>query len=133
MKLNKLVLSRALIPFIIASFLIVLTPCQVSADNEIAVYPESGRAGGKISIKGRDLFLNNVFVYFDTNSNGKFDDGEPAAEREPSWITGDWRATLRTPRRIPPGVYAIYAEFSYTRYDGIVTETYSTNFTVRKP
>ncbi|MBM3148899.1 MAG: hypothetical protein FJZ88_02575 [Chloroflexi bacterium] len=133
MKLNKLVLSRAIIPFIIASLLLVLIPCQAFADNEITVYPDSGKAGSKISIKGRDLFLKNVFVYFDTNNNGKFDDGEPAAEREPSWITGDWRATLKTPRKSQPGVYTIYAEYSYAEDDGIATETYTTNFTVRKP
>jgi hypothetical protein len=133
MKLNTFVLSRALIPFIIAALFLVLTPCQVFADNEITVYPESGKAGSKINVRGRDLFLENVFVYFDTNNNGKFDDGEPAAEREPSWITGDWRATLRTPRKIQPGVYTIYAEYSYAKDGDIATETYSTDFTVRKP
>jgi hypothetical protein len=125
--------GRTAILLAIFTLLLVLAPAQVFADDEIVVTPESGKAGSKINVRGRDLFLENVFVYFDANNNGKFDDGEPAAEREPSWITGDWRATLRTPRRIQPGVYTIYAEYSYAKDGDIATETYSTDFTVRKP
>lgn len=133
MKLNMPTLGRTLILLTIATLLSTLVPSQVFADNEIVVTPESGKARSKINVRGRDLFLENVFVYFDTNNNGKFDDGEPAADREPSWITGDWRATLKTPRKIQPGVYTIYAEYSYARDDGIDIETYKADFTVRKP
>jgi hypothetical protein len=125
--------GRTAILLAIFTLLLVLAPAQVFADDEIVVTPESGKAGSKINVRGRDLFLENVFVYFDANNNGKFDDGEPAAEREPSWITGDWRATLRTPRRIQPGVYTIYAEYSYAKDGDTATKTYSTDFTVRKP
>lgn len=131
--MNVVTLGKALVLLAIFALPLVLVPSQVFAHNEMVVTPESGKAGSKINVRGRDLFLENVFVYFDTNNNGKFDDGEPKAEREPSWITGDWRATLRTPRKIQSGVYTIYAEYSYARDDGIDIETYKADFTVRKP
>jgi len=86
----------------------------------ITISPTSGSRGTIVTVTinyfNKTARAGDTYVFFDTNGNGKYDDGEP---RSPTTgglklnNTGGATATIQVPWTIDAGVYKIYAVNKY--------------------
>ncbi len=112
--------------------LLLMIPLEAKATGNISIDPISGKAGSKIdvTVQLEDTFMT-VDVFFDTNNNGTWDEGEPG-DSVSQWFTKTRKTSLYVPAAIDPGTYTIIAETSDDRAAFGLNYTYTAKFTVVK-
>jgi hypothetical protein len=112
--------------------LLLMIPLEAKATGNISISPISGQAGSKIdvTVQLEDTFMT-VDVFFDTNNNGTWDDGEPG-DSVTQWFTKTRKTSLYVPDAIDPGTYNIIAQTSDDRAAFGLNYTYIAKYTVVK-
>ena len=112
--------------------LLLMIPLEAKATGNISISPTNGQAGSKIdvTVQLEDTFMT-VDVFFDTNNNGDWDDGEPG-NSVTQWFTKTRKTSLHAPDAIDPGMYNIIAQTSDSRAAFVLNYTYTAKYTVIK-
>jgi|GEM_PF-3350425 len=112
--------------------LLLMIPLEAKATGNISISPTSGQAGAivDVTVQLEDTFMT-VDVFFDTNNNGDWDEGEPG-NSVTQWFTKTRKTSLYVPDGIDPGTYNIIAQTSDDRTAFGLNYTYTAKYTVIK-